>query len=310
MSVVNAIKGSLDLSEVKPKLSELTESIKPTSRIEKAREILQSEIGAFQEVKVPPTTRSKERITLVFGDSHIPWHNEKTLAKILNVKAHRLVINGDFTDCFAASRFIKEYNNVHIKDEVAQARVYLEAFAEKFEHIDLIEGNHDGRYRKMIQTHLPCLADVLPFSLVEIIAKDMKNVHTVSNLVPDTGSTIPNTESRSDHWLMVGDAVIGHWEYFSQVYGRAAEKAYNWMMKWKAYLELEMTPKVIIQGHTHRLSKIELPEGTAIFEGGCTCKPQQYQLRPGSYGIPPQNGYIILVQREGNTVDCFYERLS
>lgn len=298
---VNTIKESFTVSRV-------TTTLK--SKLDYAREALEREIGEFREVKPPNPSNSPEQVIVVVGDLHIPWHNEKTLAKIMNLKADRIVVNGDVMDCFAASRFVKEYNNVHIQDEIVQARVILEAFAERFSRVDVITGNHDARFRKAIQKEVPYLMNVLPKTVIEIIAKDIPNVFSVGNIIENTCSTIPNTESTSDHWVAIGDAIIGHWEYYSQVNGKSAEKAYDWIMKWKAFFGLEITPKVVIQAHTHRFSRLELPNMTTVYEGGCVCKPQQYQLRPNSYGVPPQNGYIVLTQTDGVTTNSYYERIS
>lgn len=299
------------------KVNTIRESFTPScttsnlkSKIDYAREALEREIGEFRGTIAPEPNEGEEQIIVVIGDLHIPWHNEKTLAKILNLKADRVVVNGDIMDCFAASRFVKEYNNVTIKEEFAQARAILEAFSERFPRIDIIAGNHDARFRRAIQKEVPYLMDLLPKSVTELLAQELPNVFTVGNIIDNTGSTIPNTESSSDHWLAVGDAIIGHWEYYSQVNGKSAEKAYDWIMKWKTFFGLEVTPKVVIQAHTHRFSRLELPNMTTVYEGGCVCKPQQYQLKPNSYGVPPQNGYIILAQTNGVTTNSYYERTS
>lgn len=302
LNLINSFRDNLTPSKIeKPLLA---------SKIDYARQKLQNEIGAFNSIKVPTPSNSSDRTILVFGDAHIPWHDEKALAKILSLKADEVVINGDILDCYSASRFTKEYTNVLLKEEIAQGRVYLEALAERFPVIKLIEGNHDARYRKVIQQFLPYLVDVLPYSITEILSKDMPNVTPVSNTIKGTSSSIPDTESRSDHWYCVGDAVIGHWEFFSQIQGRAAEKAFSWISKWKEFFQFEKDPKVLIQGHTHRFSRTELPGMTTLYEGGCVCKPQAYQLRANGYGVPPQVGYILLNQRDGVTISSAYERLA
>jgi predicted phosphodiesterase len=103
---------------------------------------------------------------IVVGDLHAPWHCIKTVSAIYSAiqreKPKVIVQLGDAYDMFSAAKFSRSHNVCTPKEEIEEARVFLETFwsnvkknapngAECYQLI----GNHDVRPRKRILEQAP-----------------------------------------------------------------------------------------------------------------------------------------------------------
>ena len=103
---------------------------------------------------VKQTTPLKKETTVVFADIHAPYHDEEALASALEYAAtlnpDRVVINGDFLDCYAISHWRKDPSRGNFPEEVRAAREVLEQITEELPTARdrvYLEGNHESRLR-------------------------------------------------------------------------------------------------------------------------------------------------------------------
>lgn len=103
---------------------------------------------------------------LVIPDTHAPFHDVKAWALAMKVgrfiKPDRVVILGDFVDCYSISKFTKEGRGT-LAEEISVARKLLnEVDALGAKRYFYLSGNHEFRYPKYIADKAPELAGVLP----------------------------------------------------------------------------------------------------------------------------------------------------
>lgn len=259
-------------------------------------------IGKKKKVKQHAKKQAKKRTKILcISDFHIPFHNEKLITSIVeeHKDADSVIIPGDFLDCYSVSRFSKK-KNIPLKEELTQATAVLDFLANRFSKVTIIVGNHGDRVRKYFEQRIdPSLMFLVQYDVMELISHSYSNVHIVKDhYLFDNG----RGEGEIEHFTVVGkDCVVGHFEKSSVIPIRAAQNSYNWIASWGKIFGIENV-RLFLQGHTHRLSKYPIGDGTTtIGETGSLCQIQDYSIEASGKYTAHLNGYWVIYQDDGIT---------
>jgi hypothetical protein len=213
--------------------------------------------------------------------------------------ADRLIIPGDVLDCYSVSRFSKK-KHFPLKDELSIAVSVIDWLASVFPQIDMLEGNHTDRVRKYFEARVdPSLMFLVKHDLLEMIAQPYKNVRVVKDEYKFKNGNGGETIS---YFMRLGkDCVIGHFETSSKMPLKASVTAYEWLRSWGSYFGIADI-RLFLQGHTHRLSKYPIGDGTTVIgETGCVAQIQDYAVDSGAKYSAHLNGYWVIYQKDGVT---------
>lgn len=102
---------------------------------------------------------------LIIPDTHAPYHNKKSWKLVTKVTEHtkpkRVVIQGDYFDCYAVSQHRKDPRRRDmIVDEIRQAREMLSIF-DGCEDKIFIMGNHEYRLDRYLMDFAPQIYEML-----------------------------------------------------------------------------------------------------------------------------------------------------
>jgi len=263
---------------------------------EEAYQQLCKYVGKTQTIEQPKSKQNIRTKTLVFSDTHIPFHNQQLLAQVVNehCDADQLIINGDFLDCYSVSRFTKR-KDIPFKEELTQATAVLDFLASKFPIIKITDGNHTDRVRKYFEKHVDhSMMFLVQYDILDLICSPYKNIHVVRDHYSFPNG---NGEAEIGYFTRLGkDCIIGHFERSSIVPIKAAEYAYQWLANWSHMFDIKDI-RLFLQGHTHRLSKYPLNSGTPVIgETGCLAAVQEYTVEAGARYTGHLNGYWIVYQ--------------
>lgn len=257
-------------------------------------------IGANRQriVKPPKIHNVKENRYLIISDLHIPFQNDKAILEAIDTgvseKCQTLIIGGDMMDLYSLSKY-SQYVEVPIKEEFIAARKLLDWVTREFEHVIVLEGNHEARERKHFARKLTPAEQgwLLGQSLLQRVTRDMPNLELVSNKFFD---------SNVSWWCQIGyDAIIGHPEVSSKVPLKPVSQFLEWSHNWNEVLGFNK-PKLIIIGHTHN-SGVAWVGDTMLVENGCLCRIQGYALESKLYSKPQRLAYTIFHQNQAGKTD-------
>lgn len=238
---------------------------------------------------------------LIIQDTHIPYHDEDFLVEIIEKHKHEvdtLFIAGDFLDCYSVSPFPK-YKDITLKEELTEAVKILQYLSQNIRNIKIITGNHDKRVYKSVYKQLDKnMIFLVNTNLLDFVAKGFA-LETI-------GEEFSNVEVIDNWYYQVGDAIIGHPELYSSVQLTSAVKSYEWFKRWQGRLNLNDF-RLVTHAHTHKAGTTYVEESGRlhmIIETGACCEVQEYAIKGESRGkyTPPQNGYVLLIQDDGETV--------
>lgn len=108
---------------------------------------------------------------LLLSDIHIPYHDIPTLSKAIEYgkkqKINCIFINGDLTDFYQISDFVKLERRRSVKGELAATREFLRVLNKEFPNVPmyLLKGNHDNRLEKYLAVKAPELLDMEEYRL-------------------------------------------------------------------------------------------------------------------------------------------------
>lgn len=220
--------------------------------------------------------------TVVFGDVHGVYYDKKAwnilLQVIYDIKPDRVVINGDFMDCYSISNFDKDPSrDFNLQDEYEQANKLLDELQRvcpKGCKIIFIFGNHEARQRRNIWKNTPEY-DCIPELTIE------GKLH-----LEERGIEFVKPKGK-DAYYQLGKIKIGHFNKVSQD-SAATEK---WLVnKYGCCL---------IQSHTHRLGKFykTIDGDTVVGVGaGCLC-----DLNPEYVSDPNwAQGFVVIDKIKNN----------
>lgn len=104
----------------------------------------------------------------IVGDLHVPFHHEESLElavkEIRKRGARKLLINGDFADCHAVSRYAADPRKRDFPAEVRACKDVLEWLRGKFDRIVWKLGNHEERYEHFMWANCPVFLGLERFS--------------------------------------------------------------------------------------------------------------------------------------------------
>lgn len=227
------------------------------------------------------TKMDVERIGII-GDLHSPFVDWKSLMSALfflrSMGITRLVINGDFTDFYAISRFNKSIdrkNNLQAEiDETVKILAVIRRVLGKRIPIDWIEGNHEVRMRVYLMTKAPELDSLRCLTMPELFQLDKYGVD------------YHEANSRGAH-IRYGDVLVGHFDKVLKESGATA----------KALVNEEFCS--IVQAHTHRMGTYYKSTTMGDYkgvEGGCLCELEPSYLDRSNW----QQGVVLLERVIGN----------
>jgi predicted phosphodiesterase len=104
-----------------------------------------------------PRKSGKETTALLFGDTHVPHHDQRALNVVFAIAKETqpdvIVCMGDLLDCYSLSRWDKNPERKEsVQDEIDLARVILAHLRVIAPHSRIIylEGNHEDRLRRTL----------------------------------------------------------------------------------------------------------------------------------------------------------------
>jgi len=193
--------------------------------------------------------------TVVFGDVHGVYYDKKSWQILLQViddlKPQRVIINGDFMDCYSISSFIKDPNRgFDIQEEFNQANDLLNQLqrVHKGETI-YISGNHENRLKKKLWGEYQDFASMPELTIEGKLCLEERKIQYIQ-------------PKGRDAYYMLGKIKVGHFNKASQ---HSAYTAKSLVDKYACS---------IIQGHTHRLGEHfkTMGDDTVVgVESGCLC---------------------------------------
>lgn len=222
---------------------------------------VRSYVSAFQinEAKSRPI---KSKHWVVISDLHVPFHDIYKLNKVISENfGSNLIIAGDFFDGYELSRYEKDMKQP-FEEEIKQARAFLEVCSAHFNNIYLLGGNHDQlRWKKFLLAKVPDEVKFLVKDPYDELIKGLQNVHIVGFREAPKNHQVRSVRD----WLIeVGNGVwISHGQFSASGGKGAAEQAAEYIKT-----HLGVIPKLVIQGHTHKLNHNCFPH-TQTIENGC-----------------------------------------
>ena len=177
----------------------------------------------------------------VFGDVHIPYHDNTALetmfTKFEEENVDSLFINGDLLDFYQLSFHEKDPRMVHFKDEIEAGKEFLDYCRSRFPNIPIyyITGNHENRFERYLRIKASELLDMDEFRLdvllhvaeykVEFIPFRSKVVfgdYTIEHgdKIPGAGGVVP---ARTLLMRLKSNSIVNHFHKSSEssqrVYG-------------------------------------------------------------------------------------------
>ena len=232
---------------------------------------------------------------------HIPFHDTRAIGRMIAGTRDRdlLVLAGDIMDTYSLSRFVR-YRQVPIDTEIAAVKVFLETVSAHYPRVLIVEGNHDRpRLEKQLRTR--CNDDNLMAALEVLTGGNFSLVRACARHLPNIEFAVNEVNGYRVRWFtQVGDCLISHAEKFSKVPGSALRQVDDWFTDQHDMLDLAPW-RVLIQAHTHQLSRLPWRANKLMMESGCLAQTQGYHLDPRISGRPQRLGYITLTQHHGKT---------
>jgi len=148
-------------------------------------EVARKSVGDWVIPRVPKSDITKKdsyknfvitRFPMIIGsDAHMPYHDKTAVEAFLEhaslLGAKTILLNGDWMDCYQASRWVKDPTKRSFPEEVAMMREFLGEIRKAFPDSDIVykEGNHEERYEKYLMQNAAVLFGLdelsLPFLL-------------------------------------------------------------------------------------------------------------------------------------------------
>ena len=215
---------------------------------------------------------------VVAGDFHVPYHDPVLLDLFLefltDFQPDILVINGDFLDCFAISRFDKVPHHDSLKNEIEIGKVILTRIRKAIPdaEIYMVEGNHEFRLRQYLIKNAQELYELSP-TLADYLKLEEFGVEWVG------------TKATASKWIdtykRFGQLYVGHWD---RVNKHSAMTAKNLVTDKGVSL---------VQNHCHRIGQYNFRREDDIqivgIEAGCMC-----DLNPNYTSKPNwQQGFVV-----------------
>ena len=170
----------------------------------------------------------------VFGDVHIPFHDNIALEAMFNKfeeeNVDSILINGDLLDFYQLSFHEKDPRQVHFKDEIEAGKEFLAYIRDRFAGIPIyyITGNHENRFERYLRIKAAELLDMDEFRLdvilhvgeyrIEVIPFRSKVVfgdYTIEHgdKIPGAGGVVP---ARTLLMRLKSNSIVNHFHKSSE----------------------------------------------------------------------------------------------
>ena len=170
----------------------------------------------------------------VFGDVHIPFHDNIALEAMFNKfeeeSVDSILINGDLLDFYQLSFHEKDPRQVHFKDEIEAGKEFLAYIRDRFAGIPIyyITGNHENRFERYLRIKASELLDMDEFRLdvilhvaeyrIEVIPFRSKVVfgdYTIEHgdKIPGAGGVVP---ARTLLMRLKANSIVNHFHKSSE----------------------------------------------------------------------------------------------
>jgi len=201
-----------------------------------------------------------------------------------------VVLAGDVFDHYSTANFLKR-KHISLEAEYEALVPVVRRLAERFEHVHLIEGNHDARWRTAI---------LKGGSVSEIYRWLAEHSDPLAALANDCGANVhaPTGPDQQRWWLRIGDAVWHHLDRYSSAYPGASH--------WQAYRRGGLPGqydgvRAWVMGHTHSIAQCVTRAGHLLIEQGCCCHDADYVGTARGVYSPGVRGCSMIWQRDGVT---------
>lgn len=233
---------------------------------------------AWRPTPIEPTTHIISGSPIaVFSDIHAPLHSQKWVELGINTALEygckRLIVNGDFIDANQISRHNGSYyrRKAELNDDLEAGAALTKLFADEFEHVDFLMGNHCG----------------------ERLVKHFGGEVAVQRLWKLFGDHA-NVKVTSRSFVRVNDKVlVGHPRSYSRIRGNIAQKI---AMRHQMH---------VLLGHLHHSAMSVTPDGKwQACELGCMAQLDEFDYTQNEINDMPEpmNGFAIV---SGDRIRCF-----
>lgn len=184
----------------------------------------------------------KDRTILVWPDTHIPTHDKRAVALMLNVvinvQPDEILLLGDFIDCKAPARWSKgtaaEYADTLPQELEAAKEVLTGIRSIHSGDLTFLEGNHEARIASYLRNYAPAIKGLVP-SLNELLSFEENGV-----------------QYRDQPYQVAPGFLAIHGNKLSSTQNSAGQSA------WKERLRHGSS---IVQGHSHRAGIVADTQG-------------------------------------------------
>ena len=166
-------KGKPSIKRGKPEAKQKKTSGKPTINVKSSR-IFGKNHAIDADRKASITKRNTSYKIAVLSDIHFPYEDQNALklalAVIKDQNPDMIILNGDIADCYAVSRYSKSpLRKKTIQDEFDYTHQELSKIRDMFPDTEIkyLEGNHETRVKRFLDTQAPELASVRALSIEE-----------------------------------------------------------------------------------------------------------------------------------------------
>lgn len=223
---------------------------------------------------------------VVAGDFHYPFQDDKAVDVFLKfVKQEQpncIIINGDLADFWEISKYDRvPRTGVRFDEELKMVHEFFARLRKACPaaKIDLIEGNHEFRFKSYLIRKAPEL-----YGLGRLTLEDLFECHQYHVRY----HPLKEGQSRfGDNAIKVGKLYVGHWNKVSKHAGYTVKNL------------IDDKGVSLTQGHTHRVGQHtrRLFDGSIVggWEIGCLC-----DLNPSYMSMPNwQHGFaVVYLKRE------------
>lgn len=247
----------------------------------------------------------KRKRRLLFSDTHCPWCDLESIAKILEEESRtepidEIHIVGDVLDCYSMSSFIKS-KVIPLEKEVADG-IMLAQMCGKYAKTFVYDDNHSKRVIRYFLSR-GVQPEFMWLVKTDILAEICDNVPNVQLMRPRF-TTGDGSQIQCEGFNVMGDTVIGHFELASAIDMKTVGNVQDRFTKWIPFLGINQRIRCYVQAHTHRAGMTFPYPGIMRIELGCTLTAEavEYALAAGNLKYsPPVRAYTIHIQEDGIT---------
>jgi metallophosphoesterase superfamily enzyme len=239
-----------------------------------------------------------KKVYLVMSDIHVPFEldNINEYVKLFVGYVDGLILAGDLLDEYAVSSFVKD-KEISLQYEMVRAHNLLKQWAEWFEEVTIIKGNHDERIDNYVRKNLqPSVLFLIPENLAlrhfETGFK-VRDIH--GNETEYEG--IKGLKVENSWFIKKHDLIIAHPKNFSKVNGKTV------VMTDEYFLAHGYNHRGTIIGHTHMACKITPRGDRVLMEIGCNNKPMDYSKKSGKVNYRPQVNAVAIATFYDGKID-------